>query len=167
MRAREYSRGRLALVFVFYLAAACGPAPSKAVSHFKTYNLINSTNTAIGDLASMNSDSSDHQIVTTRNGRILASAQVQINNATAMGIRGACSLYISDGTGPTNRLTEIGRSAIWYTTDNPAYNISVPVLGYRLKAAGTYNVVVMCMKLNAGGAVNALMSNLLVWQGRE
>ena len=58
-------------------------------------------------------------------------------------------MLISDGPGPTNGLTEIGRAAVWYTTDNAAYDLIVPVVGYATKAPGTYNV---------GGGMRAVSS---------
>ena len=86
------------------LGCACASpqlSPSTATSHFVAFNLLNSTNTVIADLASKNLDGSDHQITTTTTGRILVAAQVRISNPGGIAVRGACHLYISDGTGPT------------------------------------------------------------------
>src|SRR6185295_2731373 len=99
--------------------------PSTAVSSNVSFNLINSTFTVIADLASKNLGNSDHQITTTSKGRILVSAQANIGNPGGIAVRGACRLLMSDGTGPTNGLTEISvRSAIWFTTDNAAYDLT-------------------------------------------
>ena len=142
--------------------------PSSAISHFVAINLINSTNSVIADLASMNSDGLDHQIKITSKGRILASAQVGISNPAGIAVRGACDLWISDGTGPTNGLTMLSpRSAIWFTTANAAYNLTVPIVGYATKSPGTYNVVVQCQQLAATGATNAQLNNMIVWQAAE
>lgn len=143
-------------------------APSKAISHFVAFNLLNSTNTVIADLASKNSDGLDHQITTKSTGRILVSAQVRISNPGGIAVRGACHLFISDGTGPTNGLTEISvRAAVWFTTDNAAYDLTVPVLGYATKSPGTYNVVVECEQLAASGATTGNLENMIVWEALE
>ena len=34
------------------------------------------------------------------------------------------------------------REATWYTVDNAACDLTVPIVGYAVKPAGTYNVVV-------------------------
>jgi hypothetical protein len=82
-------------------------------------------------------------------------------------MRGACHMLISDGTGPTDGLTEIGRAAVWYTTDNAAYDLIVPVVGYATKAPGTYNVVVGCEQLAAVGATTGMLDNMIVWEGAK
>lgn len=159
---------RMIILFCAFMLAGCTNTtpqlpPSKAISNFVAFNLLNSTNTVIADLASKNSDSLDHQITIKSAGRILVSAQVQISNPGGIAVRGACHLFISDGTGPTNGLTEISRPATWFTTDNPAYDLTVPVLGYVTKSAGTYNVVVECEQLAANGRTTAVLDNMIVW----
>ena len=142
--------------------------PSKAISHFVAVNLVNSTNKVIADLASRNSDSSDHQITIKTHGRILVSAQVKISNPGGVAVRGGCSLWMSDGSGPTNGLTQISmRPATWYTVANPAYDLTVPVLGYATKSPGTYNVVLQCQQLAAAGATTGALDNLIVWEAAE
>ncbi len=139
--------------------------PSEAISHFVVYPLANSTNAVIADLAGQNSDGLDHQITVSSPGRIMVSAQVGIDNPAGIAVRGACHLFISDGTGPTNGLTEIGQPAVWHTTDNPAYDLTVTVLGYAIKPQGTYNVVVECEQLGAIGATGGRLANMIVWEG--
>src|SRR5262249_27163487 len=137
-------------------------------SHYVAYPLINSTNTVIADLAGNNIDHADHQITIKTKGRILVVAQVRISNPGGKAVRGACSLHISDGTGPNNGLTEISiRPAVWYTTDNPAYDLTVPVLGYVVKPPGKYNVVVEAMQLAAVGGTTAQLDNIIVWEEAE
>jgi hypothetical protein len=94
------------------------------------------------------------------------SAQVRIDNrGRGIAVRGACHLFISDGTGPANGLTEISvRAAVWFTTDNPAYNLTVPVLGYATKRQGTYNVVVECEQLAFNGGTTGQLDNMIVWE---
>jgi len=154
---------------IFSMVGCTNPSPqlppSTAISYHVAFNLNNSTNTVIADLASKNSDSIDHQIVTQSEGRILVSAQVRISNPGGIAIRGACHLFISDGTGPSKGLTEISmRPAVWFTTDNAAYDLTVPILGYATKQPGTYNVVVQCEKLAANGATTAQLDNMIVWE---
>jgi hypothetical protein len=157
----------IALVVLFLFSCTTQLPPSTGISHYVAFNLQNSTYTAIGDLASKNSDASNHQITLKTPGRILVSAQVSITNPAGIAVRGACHLLISDGTGATNGLTEIGRPAIWYTTANPAYDLAVPVLGYVVKPAGTYNVVVEAEQLAAVGGTTALLANMIVWEAAK
>lgn len=152
-------------------------ASSTAVSHYVAYPLpsgpSNSTLVPIGDLAGQNSDSSDHQIIIRFTGRILAVAQVHITNPGGIGVRGACELLISDGTGPQKGLSLMsgagvgGRVATWFTVDNPAYDLTVPVDGYATKPPGTYNVVVKCDQLAFNGATSADLNQLIVWAIRN
>ena len=137
---------------------------SEAISYHVSYNLINSVSVTIADLFSLNSDGLDHQITTSSTGRILVSAQVHITNPAGVAVRGSCVLLISDGTGPTNNLAEMGRPATWYTTDNPAYDLTVPVLGYATKQPGTYNVVVQCQQLGINGATAGNLANMILWE---
>jgi len=151
-----------------YATAAPKLPPSTAISHFVEFNLINSTNTIIADLSSQNLDGRDHQIRTSSEGRILVSAQVRIDNPGGIAVRGGCHLFISDGTGPANGLTEISvRPAVWFTTDNAAYGITVPVLGYATKRRGTYNVVVECELLAFNGGTTGRLDNMIVWEAAK
>jgi hypothetical protein len=130
--------------------------------------LVNSTYTVVADLAGKNLDHSDHQITIKSQGRILVSAQVKISNPGGVAVRGGCHLLLSDGTGPTNGLTEISvRPATWFTTANPAYDLTVPILGYATKPPGTYNVVVECQQLAASGATTGQLDNMIVWEAAE
>ncbi|MBI5409447.1 MAG: putative metal-binding motif-containing protein [Nitrospirae bacterium] len=140
---------------------------SEAVTNYRIYDLINSTYVTIGDLAGSNFDNSDHQITTTSAGRILASAQVHIDNPGGVAVRGACEMLISDGTGPTNGLTPMGRPAVWFTTSNSAYELTVTLVGSAVKPASEYNVVVQCEQLSASGSTGAMLDNMIVWQAAE
>ena len=74
-------RNFLSAIAALVLLAGCGTMPpSTAVSYHVGFNLLNSTNTVIADLSSMNSDGSDRQIVMSSIGRLLVSAQVNIQN---------------------------------------------------------------------------------------
>jgi hypothetical protein len=157
----------LSIAAFVMLAACANPAPSTAISNYRAYNLVNSTRTVVADLASRNSDNLDHQIKIASAGRVLACAQVHIDNPAGIALRGACHMLISDGTGPTNGLTEIGRAAVWHTTPDAAYDLTVPVVGYATKAAGTYNVVVECEQLAAIGHTAGMLDNMVVWEGAK
>jgi hypothetical protein len=157
--------GTITLLYTCILVGCANLPPSQATSHYTAFNLLNSTNTVIADLASKNLDGMDHQITIKSTGRVLASTQVRISNPGGVAVRGACHLFISDGTGPNNGLTEISvRPAVWFTTDNPAYDLTVPVLGYATKSPGTYNVVVECEKLAATGATTGQLDSVIVWE---
>ena len=137
---------------------------STAASNSVTFTLPNKernvTFVSIGDLAGKNSDASDHQMTLPFAGRILAIAQVLVTNPARAAVRGNCRLRISDGTGPQNGLTMMGqRAATWHT----ASDLTVPVIGYAMKDAGTYNVVVECAQLDFMGSTTGEMSQLIVW----
>jgi hypothetical protein len=53
--------------------------------------------------------------------------------------------------------------ATWHTVNDPAYDLTVPLVGYAVKPAGTYNVVVECAHGAFAGATTGEMSNLIVW----
>jgi hypothetical protein len=157
-------------VTALYADAAPRPfqlPPSTAISHYVVYPLINLTNTVIADLASQNSDGLNHEITTASTGRILVSAQVHIKNPGGVAERGACKLFISSGTRPVNGWTQMGFAATWYTTDNAAYDLTVPVLGYAIEPAGTYNVAVACEQLGASGFTKAELANMIVWEAAQ
>jgi hypothetical protein len=59
------------------------------------------------------------------------------------------------------------RPAVWFTTANAAYDITVPVLGYVTKPPGTYNVVVECQQLAASGATVGILDNMIVWEASK
>lgn len=177
-----YLRGApLAMTAALLLGSLSGcsrtSTASTAVSHFVAFTLpsgpSNSTFVPIGDLAGQNSDSSDHQIIIRFTGRILAVAQVHISNPGGIGVRGACELLVSDGTGPQNGLSLMsgagvgGRTAVWFTINNAAYDLTVPVVGYATKPPGTYNVVVKCEQLAFDGATAADLNQLIVWAIRN
>ncbi len=168
---QQFPKTIVVLYACMIVGCTCIPrqlAPSNAISHFVAFNLLNSTNIVVADLASKNSDGMDHQITTNSTGRILVSAQVRIGNPGGIGVRGACHLFISDGTGPNAGLSEISvRPAVWFTTDNAAYDLTLPVLGYSTKPLGTYNVVVECEQLAASGATTAQLDNMIVWEGSK
>jgi hypothetical protein len=56
------------------------------------------------------------------------------------------------------------RAAVWYTTDNPAYDLTVPVVGFAIKEPGKYNVVVECEQLAFTGGTRADLNQLIVWR---
>jgi hypothetical protein len=143
-------------------------APSSAVDNFRAFNLPsgvnNTTYVTLGDLASQNSDSADHQITTTSTSRIMASAVVHITNPGGIAVRGSCRMFISDGTGPLNGLTEMNtRGATWHTVADPSFDLAVPVVGFATKTAGTYNVVMKCEQLAFDGSTTGEMSEMIVW----
>ena len=60
---KPFARTITFLYACMMLGCASAPlAPSKAISNFVAFNLVNSTYTVVADLASKNLDSSDHQI---------------------------------------------------------------------------------------------------------
>jgi hypothetical protein len=143
--------------------------PSRAISHYVAYPLPddanNSTFVTIADLASKNSTGRDNQIRTVARGRIMISAQIHISNPGGVAVRGACQLLMSNGVGPLTGLKVVSpRNAVWYTTDNAAYDLTVPLLGYAVMPPGKYNVVVRCEQLAFTGRTTASLDHMLVWQ---
>jgi hypothetical protein len=152
------------------LVGCAGLPPSQAISNYRSYSLPagaqNSTFITVADLALQNSADSNYQFVTVQHGRIQAVAQVRIDNPAGKAVRGACKLRISDGTGPGNGLTDLTpRPAVWYTTENAAYSVIVPLVGYATKPPGTYNITVECTQLAFDGGTSAQLDNMVVFQG--
>jgi hypothetical protein len=161
-------RSFVSAVMVMLLNACTNELPpSTAISNYRSYPLINSTYITVADLASKNNDDQNHQITITKAGRIMVSAQVRIDNAGGIAVRGASQLLISDGTGPNNGLTEMGRSAVYFSDNNPASQLIVPVQGFAIKQPGTYNVIVKCEQLGVVGRTAGMLDNMLVWEGKE
>jgi hypothetical protein len=152
------------------LVGCAGLPPTQAISNYRSYPLPagnqNSTFIPVADLVLQNSADSNFQFTTLQQGRIQAVAQVRIDNPGGAAVRGACRLRISDGTGPANGLSDMTpRSAVWYTTENAAYSVVVPLVGYAVKTPGTYNITVECAQLAFNGATSAMLDNMVVFQG--
>ena len=81
----------MTVLYACMMVGCASLPPSSAISYHVGFNLLNSTNTVIADLASKNSDSLDHQITTKSTGRILVSAQVHIQNPGGIAVRWASS----------------------------------------------------------------------------
>jgi hypothetical protein len=116
------------------------------------------------DLASVNAGAVDHQITTKAAGRIMAIGQSSIYNNAAAGGQVGCRLQVSDGTGPTNGLTDMSQEG-W--TNFPAtqyWNNLYSVSGSVVKEAGTYNVRLLCYTAD-NQAVTASLNSLTVWAG--
>ena len=93
------------------------------------------------------------------------------DTANAYDIQGACRLRISDGTGPANGLTVIGRGPEWHTVTPSTSNLvfSIPIIAYAVKPAGTYNVQAQCFQTFGGpqGSIGAVLDNMVVWEGAQ
>jgi hypothetical protein len=112
---------------------------------------------AVGDLTS-NNGGSGGQIVVPFTGKILATASVSAHNVSPNTASTRCDLFISDGTGPQNGLTDIGGGG---STVGQADAYFV-VVGVANKPAGTYNLVLQCNS-NFADSVTVRMGTLIVW----
>jgi hypothetical protein len=147
-------------------------APSRAISNYRDFPLPsgsqNSTFVTVADLAISNSEDANKQFVVGGTGRIQAVAQVRISNPGGLPVRGACRLQIGEASASTTNMQDMTpRSAVWFTTDNAAYSVVVPVIGYSVKGPGTYNVAVQCAQLAFNGGTSAMLDNMVVFLGAE
>lgn len=97
---------------------------------------------SITDLAS--AATTTGQLVMPWRGRITANGFADVTNAGAAISRTHCELYISDGTGPDNGLTVFSPLAFGDTPAVNNYHVTIPVAGFVVKPAGTYNIAVRC-----------------------
>jgi hypothetical protein len=115
------------------------------------------------DLASVN-DQGSNQITTTVPSTIMGMAMIRLVTTSATAARSTCSLYISDGTGPTNGLTPM-QPGFLAANDTPAtsgfYN-TYTYIGAATKPAGTYNVQVKCHAI-LGNLATSQLHQLQVW----
>ena len=104
------------------------------------------------DLAQLNADGEDHQITTTFNATIMASATLTFSYSATVGAQLNCRLEISDGTGPDNGLTPMGAAFGATVTMLPggtgvipnSYFATLPLIGAANMPPGTYNVQARC-----------------------
>jgi hypothetical protein len=105
-----------------------------------------------------NNGGSGGQIVLPFTGKIFATASASAHNASPNTITTRCDLFISDGTGPQNGLTDIGGGG----NNVGQADVSFVVVGVANKPAGTYNLVLQCNS-NFADSVTVKMSTLIVW----
>ncbi len=84
------------------------------------------------------------QLVLPFEGRITANGFADVSDSAAAISRTRCNLFISNGTGPTNGLTAFSANAFGDTPATSNYHITIPVSGFVVKPAGTYNLGVGC-----------------------
>ena len=126
---------------------------------------IGNTDTALLDLASLNSDAGNHSITTSFSANIMASAVVRVRHTDTEFGDLLCRLQISDPSGPG--LTDMGDPST--TTLPPAsgpsgiHDVTVPTVGGTIKAPGTYNVRVSCAATVVNTSPAFLGGNLNVW----
>lgn len=144
------------------------PGPTASSIVFRTVPggvAIGSTDTALIDLTSLNSDAGNHSITTTFSANIMASAVVRVRYTDVEFGDLLCHLQISDGLGPT--LTDIGDPAA--ATLPPAsgpsaiHDVTVPLAAGAAKGPGTYNVRVSCAATVVNTSPVFLGGNLNVW----
>ena len=117
-----------------------GQQPSSWAIAAPAYVLPSGRYVAVGDLVGNNA-ASGGQIVVPFTGKILATASVSAHNSSTTTVRISCDLFISDGTGPQNGLTDIGGGGSYNVGEADVY---FGVVGVASKPAGTYNLVLQC-----------------------
>lgn len=84
------------------------------------------------------------QLVLPWKGRITANGFADVSASAAATSRTRCNLFISDGTGPNNGLAPFSPNAFGDTPAVNNYHVAVPLAGFVVKPAGTYNIAVKC-----------------------
>jgi len=84
------------------------------------------------------------QLVLPWKGRITANGYADVSNTAATVSRTRCNLFISDGSGPNNGLTPFSPNSFGDTPAVDNYHVSIPLSGFVIKPAGTYNIAVKC-----------------------
>jgi hypothetical protein len=84
------------------------------------------------------------QVVLPWTGLITANGFADVDTSAAATSRTRCNLFISDGTGPNNGLTTFSPNSFGDTPAVANYHISIPLTGFVIKPAGTYNIAVRC-----------------------
>jgi hypothetical protein len=95
-------------------------------------------------------------------GRVMATATVQLRNPSADPREAHCRLQIENTLDPDAGASDISQT---YTVDLPAtagFDTTVTVSGASSKAAGTYNVSLLCGE-STGQSLTAERANLQVW----
>jgi hypothetical protein len=95
-------------------------------------------------------------------GRIMATATVQLRNPSAAPREARCRLQILNLLDPDAIPSDISRT---YATDLPGvtdFDATVTVSGAASKAAGTYNITLLCGE-TGGQSLSAERANLQVW----
>ncbi len=84
------------------------------------------------------------QLVLPFKGLITANGLADVINSKAEVSRVRCNLFISDGTGPNNGLTEFSPNVFGDLPAVSTDHVVVPLAGHVTKPAGTYNIAVRC-----------------------
>jgi hypothetical protein len=130
-----------------------GPTASRSVS-IGTAADVSSTATVL--------DLSATPLTADFAGRIMATATVQLRNPSAEPREARCRLQILDLLDPEAVPSDISRT---YATDLPGvtdFDVTVTVSGAASKAAGTYNISLLCGE-TGGASLSAERANLQVW----
>ena len=138
-----------------------GPTASSAATYDSCCTALTASYATVVDLASVNT-SGGGQITTTFPARILASASLDLRTNAATASVAVCTLQISDGTGPTNGLANMGIEDNLNFPATSLYHQRFPLLGWANKPAGTYNVQARCF-INGPGALEQLGGDLTVF----
>ena len=95
-------------------------------------------------------------------GRVMATATVQLRNPSPDPREARCRLQIENTLDPAAGTSDMSQT---YVVDLPAtdgFDATVTVTGATSKAAGTYNIALLCGE-NSGQSLSAERANLQVW----
>ena len=123
---------------------------------------LNSTTTVV-DLASVNTGGQSHQLTTTFPATIMASAETSIYTDAAASGQAGCELVISNGSGPTNGMTQMADFQYFNFPAVLHYNNAFNVNGSAEKPAGTYNIALRCARVDAAPTFTATRAHIIAW----
>lgn len=107
-------------------------------------------------------DLSSNPLATTFAGRLMASATVQVRNPDAAAREGRCKLQVENTLDPGAGSSDISPNYAFDLPPEADYDATITVTGAASKAAGTYNVSLVCSE-NGGDPLSAERANLQVW----
>lgn len=118
------------------------PGPTVTGGAYDNSGTIGPIAGSMTDLAA--AETTTGQLVLPWTGRIMAEGFADVVTSVATASRTRCNLFVSDGTGPDNGLTAFSPNAFGDTPAVDNYHVAIPLTGFVVKPAGTYNIAVRC-----------------------
>jgi len=136
------------------------PGPTKSTSATNSVAIdsefdLDGTFQTVIDLDNVNEQSGSQQISPSFPSRIVATAAVTIENADSTISGGSCKLQISDGSGPTNGMTDITPEHFVSVAASANYSTVVTLTGAATKPAGAFNIRMICKEITTGLKVSS------------
>jgi hypothetical protein len=150
-------RGKQGLQGLKGIQGVPGPTESTSATNpvpiDSEFDLTNSDSPTI-DLSAVNGDAGSQQISPSFASRIVATASVTLENDDATLSTVVCKLQISDGSGPTNGMTNISPEMAVTFPATANYATVVTITGAATKPAGAYNIRMVCKEGIEGAKVS-------------